>query len=66
MVIEQRDDTEQRDVTGAPTTAMDAACTIGATQTFDALVRLSQASNRKLRDVARLIVDTLSADADHG
>ena len=35
------------------------------TQAFDLLVRLSQASNRKLREVAQLVVDARAAQADH-
>jgi GAF domain-containing protein len=35
------------------------------TQAFDLLVRLSQASNRKLRDVAQMMVDARTAQTDH-
>jgi GAF domain-containing protein len=35
------------------------------TQAFDLLVRLSQASNRKLREVAHVIVEARTAQADH-
>ena len=37
-----------------------------ANQAFDLLVRLSQASNRKLRDVAQVMVDARASQADHG
>ncbi|HEY3926417.1 MAG TPA: GAF and ANTAR domain-containing protein [Acidothermaceae bacterium] len=37
-----------------------------ATQAFDLLVRLSQASNRKLREVAQMMIDAKTAEAEHG